>query len=120
MKKNMEYWDNRSTIPDELGINKVYLGAFKAAKFPGDDKQTLLKFNNYKSAFIRFCTAINKNVLHVTYQEMIDYLDNFENISTRESQRAFIKSVLVFVVQNNINNSHNLVTRNALIMLLSI
>lgn len=120
MKKNTEYWENRSAIPDELGINKVYLEAFKAAKFPGDDKPTLLKFNNYKSAFIRFCTAINKNVLHVTYDEMVNYLSSFPNESTRESQRAFIKSVLVFVVQNNINNSHNIVTRNCTIMLLRI
>ena len=83
------------------GLNETYWKKFESNS--GKTKSSLFQ---YKSAVKRFIDIINKDVLLININELQDYIDNnFYDGATKKNQERYLKSFIIFTIENNINKA---------------
>ena len=82
------------------GVNEKYWKAFK-----GNTNKSKISISQYKSSIQRFLEFIDKDILFVTITDIEDYLNNNFFGQTKINQESYIKSFVVYTIQNNINKA---------------
>jgi hypothetical protein len=89
--------ENRKEQYSIKGVNEKYWVDFE--QYSGKNESSLFQ---YKSAVKRFIDIIDKDILTINTGDLEDYLDRFEG-KTKDNQSRYIKSFLMFNIDNNID-----------------
>jgi hypothetical protein len=94
----------------EVNNNKIYWDEF--SKNSGKAEGSLLQ---YKSTIFNFMENINKDLCLVTKEDIDNFVADAKNEKTRNNKLAHIRSILSYIIKENVANCLNRVSKETLI-----
>ena len=107
---------------DISDINKQYIESFRDSKWPNyeTDKKQKESWAQYKSSLGNLLELIGKDTATIKKADVELFLSKFNNEATKSNKAAHIKSFLSYIVKHNIANCNTRVSRETLIMIISL
>lgn len=99
----------------EVNNNKIYWNEFY--KNSGKSKSSLVQ---YKSTIFNFMEYINKDLCLVNREDITNFVATAKNEKTRNNKISHIKSILEYLVRNNIADCLNRISKETLILIISL
>jgi ATP-dependent 26S proteasome regulatory subunit len=102
-------------------MNSLYINAFRNAKYPEweTDQNQKASWAQYKCSIGNFLEIVGKDAVIIKTDDITNFINQFENEKTKANKIAHIKSFLSFLIKNNIANCHTRVSRETLILIVS-
>jgi site-specific recombinase XerD len=97
------------------GVNEKYWNDFK-----NNTNKSKISIGQYKSSIQRFLEFIDKDVLTVTITDIENYLNENFFGQTKINQERYIKSFILYTIQNNINKALEYTNKELMIELMPI
>jgi hypothetical protein len=118
---NIQAWANQVKSFTVSPMNNQYIDAFRESKYPlaNTDKKQKDSWAQYKSSIGNFLEIVGKDAVIIKNQDLIDFVAKYENENTKANKIAHIKSFLTFLVKENIGNCNTRISREVLIMIIS-
>lgn len=107
---------------DISDINKQYIESFRNSKWPNYkiDKKQRESWAQYKSSVGNLLESVGKDAAIIKKTDVELFLSKFNNEATKSNKAAHIKSFLSYIVKHNIANCNTRVSRETLIMIISL
>ncbi|GMX64408.1 hypothetical protein Elgi_36770 [Paenibacillus elgii] len=107
---------------DISDINKQYIESFRNYKWPNyeTDKQQKASWLQYKSSVGNLLETVGKDAAIIKRADVELFLSKFNNKVTKSNKAAHIKSFLSYIVKHNVANCNTRVSRETLIMVISL
>jgi len=99
----------------EVNNNKIYWEEF--TKNSGKSQGSLVQ---YKSTIFNFMESINKDICLITKEDVDFFLTGIYNQNTKSNKIAHIKSILDFAVKNNTAGCLDRISKETLILIISL
>ena len=106
---------NTKYLETDVDSNKVYWEEFYNNS--GKSKGSLIQ---YKCTIFNFMEFVNKDICLVTKEDIDNFLATVENKATKENKTSHIKSILTFIVQNNTEDCLERISKETLILIISL
>jgi hypothetical protein len=119
--KLIQAWANQIKSFTVSPMNTQYINAFRDSKYPlaETDPKQKASWAQYKSSVGNFLEIVGKDAVIVKQQDLIDFVAKYDNANTRNNKMAHIKSFLTFLVKENVANCNTRISREVLIMIVS-
>lgn len=123
-EKAMAAYANQVKVFDLSDVNKKYVESFKVTKYPLADeeseagKKQKASWLQYKSSVGNFLQIVGKDAVEVTEADLAIFVNSINNVNTRTNKIAHIKSFLVHLIQNNVENCIERASRDTLILII--
>lgn len=118
---NMQAWANQIKTFSVSPVNNQYINAFRDSKYPlwETDPKQKSSYAQYKSSIGNFLEIVGRDAVIVKQTDLDSFVSKYENENTKANKIAHIKSFLTFLVKHNIANCNTRISREALIMIVS-
>ena len=117
--KVKQSWENQiKNLNTGIEENKIYWDKFCEIKFASEKSKGSIP--QYKSSIFQFIEFIDKDLVTATQEDINAFTATLTNQNTIGNKTSHIKSILTFVIKNNIAECHERVSKETLIMVISI
>ncbi|WP_297419728.1 phage integrase N-terminal SAM-like domain-containing protein [Clostridium sp.] len=115
-EKAKSAWERQvKHLHTEVNNNKIYWDEF--VKNSGKSETSLVQ---YKSTIFNFMETINKDLCLVTREDIENFVADAKNEKTRNNKIAHIKSILTYIVHDNVADCLDRFSKETLILIISL
>lgn len=102
--------------------NAKYVDSFRNTRYPewATDVKQKASWAQYKCSVGNFLESVQKDAVTITETDLAIFVNSIENEKTRANRIAHIKSFLTHLIKNNVENCNDRITKEVLIMVISI
>lgn len=99
-------------------VNLAYWNAFRDSKWAGMEERKG-SAGTYRATIFNLMEAI-PDLIELTLEQLQEYVADTPNEVTRANKVAHIKSILTYIIQNNVDDCRERVSKETLLMIISI